>query len=128
MPFKTFVIKSLANGLGRSITTRFNPLTGKTEVIKTPLTAWEIWQYKTNIQNHKNELYKAIKPMLERGNFIFDPTLWQWEIEQPNPFQINLWVTITFTDDTGEGKAAFMADLKKTGIMNYDFKIIKPYS
>ena len=126
---KTFVIKSFANSIRTGFGASTDPVTGRITYDKSqrPLTATEIYEYKKLLPSLKNELYVAIKPMLYKGGFGFDSSLWKWEWRQPDAYQYELWVTITFADDTGGGKELFMKDFAATGIMKYDFEIIKQY-
>ncbi len=125
---RTVVIKALATGLGRARVSVVNPLTGAVTETYSPLTKWDIFNFNTTLSQSREDLYDAIKPMLARGGFTFDPSLWKWEVRQPNQYQLEYWVTITFTDPYSDyTKDEFMGFIKQTGILNYDFKIIKPW-
>lgn len=120
----------MVSGLNSVSSERLNPFTGRMEKVPgAPLTAAAISEFQTyGLVKTKNEYYQAIKPMLAKGGFIFDSSLWKWEFIKVSPQKLTLWVTITFVDDLPEGKTLFMDAIKQTGIMDYDFVIVKPYS
>lgn len=125
---RTVVIQALATGLGKMQVSKFDPITGNTVSTNEPLTQADIWKFHTTLANQRQELYEAIKPMLAKGGFEFAPQLWKWEVKQPNRFQLQYWVTITFLDPYNDySKDEFMGFIKQTGILNFDFKIIKPW-
>lgn len=119
---KTFVIRLLANAM------YVKTFGGNNPTAKVPLKANDIQEFKDSLQETKELLYSEIKPMLKKGGWIFDPTLWKWEFQQPDIYTINLWVTITFLGYDGEPKDIFMYDINRTGILSYDHTILKNYS
>lgn len=128
MSSKTVIIKAAATGLGKSSLSQYNPITGRTTIVQQPLTQWEIFEFNSQLANERQKLYAAIKPMLAKGGFEFEPSLWKWEVRQPDQYRLEYWVTITFLDPYGDyTKDEFMGFIRQTGILNYDFKIVKPW-
>lgn len=125
---KTVVLKILACGLNSGINTSYNPVTKQQTTVRYALTAKDKTEFLNEFPNIKDKFYTKFKPMLAKGLWEFDPALWKWNFEYPNKYQINLWVTVTFTGDGSETKTEFMHYIKLTGIFNYDAEIIKDYS
>lgn len=81
---KTFVIKSAAAGIGSGQVQTVQTSGGvivpgsRIETVRLPITQEDIQRFKNEVPVLKQKFYKAFKPMLERGGFIFDPTLWKW--------------------------------------------------
>lgn len=115
---KTVIIDHLANTLQ----------SGSFNNVKRPLDYDQITQYQNEGDDIKNEFFGFVKPMLAKGGFLFDKNLWSWYYTRPNPYELQLWARLTWTDDNNEGKTAFMNYIKQTGLLDHTHKILKSYS
>lgn len=93
-----------------------------------PLSYDDIDHFNAEVPGVKEDFYNWIKPRLKFGGFVFDPSTWNWIIQRPSAYQIDLWVQITWLDSDNIGKNNFMHYIKETGIMAYNPIIVKPYS
>lgn len=115
---KTVIIDHLANNLASA---QFNG-------VKRPLSADEVLNYMNEADEIKNEFYGFVKPMLSKGGFLFDRSLWQWFYTRPNAYNVQMWARLTWTDGNNEGSDTFMNYIKQTGLLDHTHKIVKSYS
>jgi len=116
---KTFIVKILVTSIAKGY------INGKIQqILASDVNRWKAgW-----LPGIKSEYYRIVKPMLEKAGWVFDPNLWQWSLNLPDYYTMDVWATIAFTGDGSESKEQFMKYVNDTGLLQYDHVVIKPYS
>lgn len=117
---KGIILTGHVGGKARSsITTYVN---GRPRVTLGPITDFSAQE----LQESKERFLQAVKPLIKRGGFLFDPKLYRFTTTRDSK-GAHLWVYITFLDDQNEGSTAFNYYVRLTGLFNYGYTFYRRY-